>query len=104
MIYPSLSVHAEPAVAWVDANVTRHNTQAIAESYLRFLYAPEAQALAAKHHFRPSDPAILAQNRAAFPDLPLFNVDDVFGGWTEAHRVHFADGAIFDQISAGRAQ
>jgi sulfate transport system substrate-binding protein len=104
VIYPSLSVHAEPPVAWVDRNVTRHNTAAIAEAYLRFLYEPAAQAIAAKHHFRPSDAAVLLQNRAAFPDLPLFSVDDVFGGWTKAHRVHFADGAIFDQITAGRAQ
>lgn len=100
VIYPSVSILAEPSVAVVDANVDRRGTRAVAEAYLDYLYTEPAQEAAARHHFRPSNPTILARHREAFPDLPLIEVDDVFGGWAEAHRVHFADGGVFDRISA----
>ena len=104
IIYPSVSILAEPAVAWVDANVEKHQTRELAEAYLRFLYDPQAQEIVARRHYRPSDAAILAQHREAFPDIPLVTVDDVFGGWAEAHRIHFANGGVFDQLMAGRPQ
>ena len=104
IVYPSVSVLAEPAVSLVDANAERHNTTALADAYLQFLYGAPAQDLAARWHYRPTDPAILAAHRAAFPDIELVSVDDVFGGWAEAHRVHFADGGVFDQIFAERPQ
>lgn len=104
IIYPSYSVLAEPAVSLVDANAEKHGTTELADAYLYFLYGAAAQDLAARWHYRPTDPAILTANRAAFPDIELFSVDDVFGGWSEAHNVHFADGGVFDQIFAERAQ
>lgn len=100
IVYPSVSVVAEPAVAKVDANVERHGTGELADAYLSFLYEAEAQTVVARRHFRPSDPAALQAARATFPDLPLFGVDEVFGGWSEAHRVHFADGGEFDRMTA----
>lgn len=33
-----------------------------------------------------------------FPEINLFTVDDVFGGWEKAQRTHFDDGGFFDQI------
>jgi sulfate transport system substrate-binding protein len=30
--------------------------------------------------------------------LSLFTIDQVFGGWAKAQKVHFADGGTFDQI------
>jgi sulfate/thiosulfate transport system substrate-binding protein len=102
IVYPSVSILAEPAVAWVDANVERRGTREAAEAYLRFLYTPAAQQIAVQHFFRPSDPAILAAS--TFPAMDMITVDDVFGGWAEAHRTHFADGAIFDQIMTARSQ
>lgn len=104
IIYPSLSIVAEPAVAKVDANTARRGTDELADAYLRFLYEPEAQEVAARRHFRPSDAHNLAQHRGEFPELPMITVDAVFGGWAEAHRVHFADGGVFDQISVGRGR
>jgi sulfate/thiosulfate-binding protein len=101
IVTPSMSILAEPSVALVDRNVERHGTREVAEAYLNFLYTAEAQAIAARHYFRPSDPEILAQQGDRFPAIPLITVDETFGGWAEAQRVHFADGAIFDQISAG---
>lgn len=98
IVSPPLSILAEPPVAVVDRNVDRRGTRALAEAYLRHLYTPEAQALAAKHHYRPRDPAALAAAGAKFPALQLVTVADEFGGWAAAQRAHFAEGGSFDRI------
>jgi len=100
IVYPSFSILAEPSVAVVDANVDRRGTRAAAEAYLQGLYAPEGQALAAKHFYRPRDAALLAAHADRFPRMELITVDGVFGGWTEAQRTHFSDGGVFDRITA----
>ena len=98
IVYPPLSILAEPSVAVVDQNVDRRGTRAAAEAYLRGLYAPEGQALAAKHFYRPRDPGLLEANAARFPAMDLVTVDAVFGGWGEAQRTHFNDGGSFDRL------
>ena len=99
IVVPSLSIKAEPPVAWVDKNVARHGTRKQAEAYLRFLYTPEGQQLAAKHFYRPAEPdKVPAAALAQFPKVPLVTVDAAFGGWKKAQADHFADGAFFDRI------
>jgi sulfate transport system substrate-binding protein len=98
IVYPSNSILAEPPVAVVDKNADRHGTRKVAEAYLQFLYTKEAQEIEAKDFYRPRDPAILAAHRADFPNIPLYTIDDVFGGWQKAQAVHFSDGGVFDQI------
>jgi sulfate transport system substrate-binding protein len=104
MVVPSTSILAQTPVAVVDTVVDRRGTRQVAEAYLRYLYSPTGQALAAKHHFRPTDPDVLAQHRAQFPELNLFTIDQVFGGWNKAHAEHFADDAIFDRITGAEAR
>jgi sulfate transport system substrate-binding protein len=98
IVYPSNSIQAEPPVAVLDKNVDRHGTRALAEAYLKFLYSKEAQEIEAKDFYRPRDPSVLAEHAAQFPKLPLYTIDEVFGGWAKAQAVHFADGDVFDQI------
>jgi len=98
IVYPSRSILAEPAVALLDRNVDRKGSRKAATAFLNFLYGKPAQEIAARHFYRPRDPAILAAHRAEFPNLPLATIDGDFGGWTRAQAVHFADGGIFDQI------
>ncbi|MCE8020363.1 sulfate ABC transporter substrate-binding protein [Halomonas sp. MCCC 1A11036] len=98
IIVPSLSILAEPPVTVVDANVERKGTREVAEAYLEFLYTDEAQHLAAKHFYRPSDPTILAEYTDLFPELDLFTVDEVFESWQNAQETHFNDGGVFDRI------
>jgi len=98
IVYPSNSILAEPPVALVDKNVDRHGTRKVAEAYLQFLYSKEGQEIEAKDFYRPRDPAILAAHAADFPNIPLYTIDDVFGGWQKAQATHFADGGVFDQI------
>ncbi len=99
IVVPPVSILAQPPVAVVDTVVDRRGTRQVAEAYLRFLYTPTGQAIAAKHHFRPSDPQVLAQHRDQFPELELFTIDEAFGGWDQAHETHFADGAAFDRMT-----
>jgi sulfate/thiosulfate-binding protein len=98
IVNPSVSILAEPPVAVVDKNVDKHGTRAAAEAYLRFLYTPEGQELAAKHHYRPRDVEIVKKHAADFAKIKLFTIDQVFGGWTKAQATHFADNGVFDQI------
>lgn len=98
IIVPSLSILAEPTVAVVDRNVDRKGTREIAEAYLKFLYSDEGQNIAGKHFYRPSNPEILKKYSSQYPNLKLFTIDDVFGGWTKATDTHFVDGGVFDQI------
>jgi sulfate/thiosulfate transport system substrate-binding protein len=101
IVAPSLSILAEPSVAVVDSVVDKKGTRKAAEAYLRYLYDPAAQALAAKHHYRPRDAGALAQAGGKFPQIQLVSIAD-FGGWPKAQAAHFADGGVFDQIYKGR--
>ncbi|GAA4427378.1 sulfate ABC transporter substrate-binding protein [Acidovorax lacteus] len=97
-VYPSLSILAEPAVTLVDRNVDKKGTRAVAEEYLKFLYTEEAQDLIGKHFYRPRSDKAQAKYAKQLPKIPLFTIDEAFGGWAAASKQHFADGAVFDQI------
>jgi sulfate transport system substrate-binding protein len=97
IVYPPVSILAEPSVAVVDKVVDRRGSRALAEAYLQDLYTPEAQALAARHFYRPRDEAALAAAGDRFPPLEMVTVDADFGGWAEAQKRHFDDGGSFDR-------
>ncbi|MDO9612710.1 MAG: sulfate ABC transporter substrate-binding protein [Serpentinimonas sp.] len=97
-VYPSLSILAEPPVTVVDRNVERKGSRAAAQAYLEHLYSEAGQDLVGKHFYRPRSAAALARYAHQFPALPLFTIDEAFGGWSNATREHFAEGAVFDQI------
>ncbi|GKS69587.1 sulfate transport system substrate-binding protein [Nitrosomonas sp. PY1] len=98
IVVPSLSILAEPAVSVVDKVVDKRGTRELAEAYLQYLYSEEGQEIASKHFFRPSDAKIAEKFASKFPKIELFKIDEAFGGWKNAHKLHFADGATFDQI------
>lgn len=100
IVYPSISILAEPSVAIVDKTVDKNGHRNLARGYLNFLYSPLGQELAAKHYFRPRNPQVAAKYAKQFPEIKLFNINDVFGGWAKAQKTHFVNGAIFDQIYA----
>lgn len=97
-VYPSISILAEPPVAVVEKNATRHGTAAVARAYLEFLYTDEAQELAGKHFYRPRNPQIAARFAAKQPAMTLVTIDADFGGWAKAQQTHFDDGGTFDRI------
>jgi sulfate transport system substrate-binding protein len=98
IVYPSLSISAEPPVAVVDKNVERKGTRKVAEAYLNYLYSEEGQDIAGKNFYRPISAKAQAKYVKQLPKIPLFTIDQAFGGWAKADKDHFADGASFDQI------
>lgn len=98
IVYPSVSILAEPPVAVVDSVVDKKGTRGVATAYLNYLYTPQAQDVIAQYHYRPRDIAVYKKYADQFPALKLFTVDQAFGGWPRAQKTFFADGGVFDQI------
>ena len=98
IVVPSLSILAEPPVALVDKTVDRHQTRAVAQAYLDYLYSETGQEIAAKNYYRPTLASVATKYQKQFPAVPLVKVDETFGGWQKAQKTHFADGGVFDQI------
>ena len=98
IVYPPVSILAEPPVSVVDKVVDKKGTREVAQAYLDYLYTPEGQEIAARNFYRPIDAKVAAKYDKQFPKLNLFSIDDTFGGWTKAQKTHFADGGVFDQI------
>ncbi|MBP9973603.1 MAG: sulfate ABC transporter substrate-binding protein, partial [Comamonas sp.] len=93
IVVPSLSILAQPSVAVLDKVVDKKGTRTVAQAYLQHLYSPEGQRIAAKHHYRPTDPQVQAEFADRFPRLELLTIDQAFGGWGKASQAHFVDGA-----------
>ncbi len=98
IVYPPISIQAEPHVAVVDETVDRKKTRAAAEAYLKYVYTDEAQEIAAKHFYRPSNVAILEMHRNVFPEIKLFPITAIAKDFPDAHKQFIGDGGVFDAI------
>jgi sulfate/thiosulfate transport system substrate-binding protein len=98
IVYPSLSILAEPPVAVVDGVADKKGTRIVADAYLQHWYTKQGQEIAARNFYRPRDPEVAKAYEKSFASIQLFTIDDVFGGWAKAQKDHFAEGGIFDQI------
>jgi sulfate/thiosulfate transport system substrate-binding protein len=98
MVYPPVSIRAEPSVAWVDANVSRRKTEAYAKAYLEFLYTDQAQETIAQHGYRPINPQVLKKHADRLPQIDLFPVTIVAKDWDAAQQKFFVPAGIFDAI------
>lgn len=98
IVYPSISILAEPPVAIVDKNIEDDDTKKVAEGYLNYLYSDEGQQIIADNYYRPRNQEILTKYSDEYPTIPLLTIDKDFGGWKKAQTTHFSDGGVFDQI------
>jgi sulfate transport system substrate-binding protein len=98
IVYPPISIRAEPHVALVDANVDRKRTRAVAEAYLKYLYTDAAQAIIARHFYRPASEAVLKAHAASFPALRMFSIKEIALDFPDAHKQFIAEGGVFDRI------
>jgi sulfate/thiosulfate-binding protein len=100
VVVPKHSILAEPPVTLVDGNVDKDGNRAAAEAYLQFLYSDKAQAIIAKHHYRPFKPeAADKQDLALLPAVERYKIEPLLGTWDEIQKTHFDNGGIFDKIS-----
>jgi sulfate transport system substrate-binding protein len=97
-IHPSISIVAENPVAVVERTVAKKGTAEQARAYLNFLYSDEAQEIAAQHAIRPTKDALLKKYASTFKPITLFKVEDYFGSFADAQKVHFNDGGQFDKL------
>jgi sulfate transport system substrate-binding protein len=98
VVTPPETILVEPPVTWVDSNVGKHENARVAVSFLKFLYTPEAQAIIARHHFRPRILPGEAKHELHLAETKVFTVAEQFGGWAEAAKRHFATGQSADQV------
>ncbi len=98
VVYPGISVLAENPISLVDKVADKRNSRKVSQAYLDFHYSDEAQAIAVKHSLRPRAEGASDKYKDKFKPLTLFTIDEVFGSWANAQKVHFADGGVFDQI------
>jgi sulfate transport system substrate-binding protein len=99
LVMPSLSILAEPPVAVVEKVARKQGNETVARAYLEYLYSDEGQDIAGKHFYRPRSEKAAARYAAQFAPVKLVTIDEVFGGWQKAQKVHFAEGGVFDQLS-----
>jgi sulfate transport system substrate-binding protein len=100
VIYPSISVLAENPISLVDKIVDKHKTRGVAQAYLEFHYSEIGQEIAAHHYLRPQAEGFASKYQSKFKPLNLFKVDEIFGSWEKAEKIHFSDNGLFDQIYA----
>lgn len=98
IVAPLISILAEPPVAIVDKVVDKKGSRNVAQAYLQYLYTDAGQDIAGKNYYRPTSEKIAAKYAQQFPDVKLFTIEDVAGGWDRVQKIHFGDGGIFDQI------
>ena len=104
VVYPPVSILAEPSVAWVDANVAKHKSETAARAYLAYLFTDQAQEIFATDGYRPFNTEILRKHRAELPDIALFPVTLVAKDWEDAQSKFFGENGVFETIHPGSGQ
>jgi sulfate transport system substrate-binding protein len=104
LVYPPVSIRAEPSVAWVDANVSRDGEAADAQAYLEFLFTDQAQEILAGFGYRPVNPQVLERHEKTLPKIDLFPVTILARDWDDAEQKFFAENGIFDGVYKPKAK
>jgi sulfate transport system substrate-binding protein len=104
IVYPPVSIRAEPSVTWVDANMAKHKTESLAKTYLSYLFTDPAQEIFAKHGYRPMNESILKKHRDRLPDISLFPVTLIAKDWDDAQVKFFGENGIFSLIHPAKSR
>jgi sulfate/thiosulfate-binding protein len=104
VVYPQVSILAEPSVTWVDANVEKHKSEFAAKAYLAYLFTDSAQEIFAKNGYRPINEAILNKYRDRLPNIQLFPVTLIAKDWADAQTKFFGDNGIFEMIRSAQSK
>ncbi|MBD2397496.1 substrate-binding domain-containing protein, partial [Leptolyngbya sp. FACHB-402] len=101
-VVPDPNVSIDIPISVIDKNVDKHGTREVAEAFVQYLYTPEAQAEFVKLGFRPLDgaPVKTKENTDKYPAVKTLGTIQEYGGWSQAQKKFFDDGAVFDQVQA----
>jgi len=102
IIYPPISMLAEPVVAWVDAALTSKDKLEQAKAYLTFLFSDTAQETIARLGYRPYTSDALRKAGVSFPDLKLVPITAIAKDWDDAGQKFFEENGIVDTIIGTR--
>lgn len=98
IVYPPVSILAEPTVAWVDVNAAKHDSLKLARAYLDYPFTDEAQEIIAREGYRPFNTKILEKHANRLRKIDLFPITAIAHDWIDAQRKFFADNAIIDAV------
>lgn len=98
IVYPTVSILAQPTVAVVDKIAKKNGNFQISQKYLEYLYSDKAQNIIAQSGYRPYNKEILEKYKDKFNlNMKLTTIKD-FGGWKKVYEKFFEEGKIFDKI------
>jgi sulfate/thiosulfate transport system substrate-binding protein len=101
IVYPPVSIRAEPSVAVVSINVAKHHTEATARAYLNFLFSDAAQGILADDGYRPQNPDVLTKHQKLLPRITLFSITTIARDWNDAQEKFFGDNGLFNTLHTG---
>jgi sulfate transport system substrate-binding protein len=96
IVYPPVSILAEPHVAWVDRDVARDVNLEPAKAYLSFLFSDTAQQTIARLGYRPIEPD------EDFPSLTLIPLSAIAKDSDDLNEKFFAENGIIDTVMSSR--
>jgi len=102
IVYPPVSILAEPYVAWVDSAIAQDHTEAAAKAYLAFLFTDQAQEMIARQGYRPFNTAATQRAGIVFPAITLVPITQLAKDWNEANEKFFAEDGIVTLILGSR--
>jgi len=103
VVVPPASLLAEFPVALIDKVVDKRGSRPVATAFLNYLYSPEGQDILLKFNNRVNNQSLMEARKSQFPDVKLYRVEDVFGGWEKVTKVHFGStGKIEKLMPTGR--
>ena len=98
IVYPTVSILAQPTVAVVDKIAKKNGNFQISQKYLEYLYSDKAQNIIAQSGYRPYNKEILEKYKDKFNlNMKLTTIKD-FGGWKKVYEKFFEEGKIVDKI------
>jgi sulfate/thiosulfate transport system substrate-binding protein len=102
IVYPPVSILAEPYVAWVDKAVARDGNLEAAKAYLNFLFGDAAQETIARLGYRPYKADAAQKAGISFPEVSLVPITAIARDWNDAYDKFFAENAIIETIIGTR--
>ncbi|MBR1222191.1 sulfate ABC transporter substrate-binding protein [Bradyrhizobium sp. U87765 SZCCT0131] len=94
IVYPPVSILAEPSVAWIDSDAVRKASRDDVRAYLLFLFSDPAQETIARLGYRPFKPEAAQKAGVVFPSLELVPVTAIARDWNDAYARFFAEDGV----------